>query len=291
MSSRSIDQVAVRRPLRDCGVEELANELRASSRSAGGIRFARKGEHEQKDRARQAVVDLFSWERFPDRLSLLTMPGVSWEFENALLNSREGDWWGRRRSDWTRFHCCESDRFVYHAALLTLPGIKHRTCPIKVFPQNSFAEKVVGNGFVWKYFLANTDDLLRAKSGVWSFDGAWLDYTGPLTIKRLALIARFFRESIRETLVITSLKARWNVETGQAIARSGGHSEWIRKTIPGVVLHDIEYQDGQSPMSQIAIQHTDETREASERLLPDLWSRGRPAGHAAGGARRAGGEA
>ena len=53
--------------------------------------------------------------------------------------------------------------------------------------------------------------------------------------------------------VVTALKARWNRETSDAIGRAGSHGAWMRKQLPGDVLHDIEYQDGASPMAQIAL--------------------------------------
>ena len=59
--------------------------------------------------------------------------------------------------------------------------------------------------------------------------------------------------SVRQVLVVTALKARWNRETSDAIGRAGSHGAWMRKQLPGDVLHDIEYQDGASPMAQIAL--------------------------------------
>jgi hypothetical protein len=82
---------------------------------------------------------------------------------------------------------------------------------------------------------------------------AWLDYTGPLSIERMKLIRRFWMHGRCRTLVVTSLKARWNKETSETIARNGGPLAWHRARLLGTVLHEIEYQDGASPMVQFAI--------------------------------------
>ena len=53
--------------------------------------------------------------------------------------------------------------------------------------------------------------------------------------------------------LVTALKARWNKDTSHAIERAGGHGAWVLRHLHGDVLHDIEYQDGPSPMHQIAL--------------------------------------
>ena len=91
---------------------------------------------------------------------------------------------------------------------------------------------------------------MRETTEMW--DAVWLDYTGPLTKERLKLISNFYESSVHSVLVVTALKARWNRETSDAIARCGGHSEWLCKHLQGEVLHDLEYFDT-SPMAQFAI--------------------------------------
>ncbi|WP_431276220.1 hypothetical protein ACQ858_08195 [Variovorax ureilyticus] len=258
MTSRSLHEVAKPRPLTQCGLEELAvHQITATP--SGGILFARKKERGEKDEARRYIVDLLGdVEAFPT-LSVLTLPGLDWKFENKLLGRREGNWAGEKRDGpaRTEFVCIENDRAIYHAALTKMPGMqpwKNRYCGnplISVLPGTKFAERAISNPWIDRFYFGNVDDLMRDDDRV--FDAAWLDYTGPLSIERLALIQRFYRERVRRVLVVTALRARWNRETSDAITRAGGHSPWFLRGTDAEVLHDMNYQDGPSPMAQIAI--------------------------------------
>lgn len=248
--TRSLREVSYAKPLRDCGIEELAVHQYTANPS-GGILFTRKRDHDQKDLARIAVLRLFGPDMFPKGLSILTMPGLDWKFERKLLGRREGNWFKRKGPHKTYLTCIENDRAIYHAGVLNMPGMRAaEPSAVISLPPTSYSERAVRNIWIGRYFFGNVDDLMMAQQ--LPFDAAWLDYTGPLTIKRLAVIAEFFRVNIRSTLVITSLKARWNRETADAIARKESLAAWIRESIVGNVLHEIEYQDGGSPMLQIA---------------------------------------
>ncbi len=246
-ATKSLHEVAYPRPLRECGIEELAIHQMTANPS-GGVLFARKSEHEQKDRARIEVLRCFTTKR--GKLSILTMPGLSWKFERELLRAREGRWEGKEWPKSTFIQAVESDRSIYHAAMLQMPGVAEGAL-MRVCQDTMLAERAVGNPWVQRFFFTDIDAFMT-KQFV-HFDGAWLDYTGPLSIKRLETISQFYQTRLKGTLVITSLKARWNRDTVSAIERSGGLSAWIRDSISGHVLHDIEYQDGGSPMLQIAI--------------------------------------
>lgn len=259
MSSKSLAEVANYRPLSACGIEELAaHQINATP--SPGVLFARKQEHEEKDAARLAILDLLGPDEFPKGLSVLSMPSVQWKFERKLFGRREGDWLRKKGPHRTYLTCIENDRPIYHAALMQMPGVyqlKHGNSIVQMLPATSFAERVVRNRWVGRFFFANVDDLMRDHDGEHQYDVAWLDYTGPLTIERLALIDEFFRKGVRSILVVTALKARWNRDTSDAIERAGGHSAWFLKTIPGALLHEINYQDGGSPMAQFAMRKTE----------------------------------
>lgn len=258
MSTRSLHEIAAPRPLSRCGLEELAvHQITATP--SGGVLFARKKERGEKDEARRYIVDLLGdVEAFPT-LSVLTLPGLEWKFENKLLGRREGNWAGKDRPGPTRttLTCIENDRSIYHAAIMQMPGMKHwrnaqRTNPpIKVLQAPSFAERAIANPWVDGFYFGNVDDLMRSDTRM--FDAAWLDYTGPLTCERVALIRQFFEKRVRHVLVVTALRARWTRETSDAITRAGGHSAWFLRGMRADVLHDINYQDGPSPMAQIAV--------------------------------------
>ena len=151
----------------------------------------------------------------------------------------------------TRITAIENDRFIYYSAVHQMPGLQDTKRPLTVaMAPEPWAERAYKTKFISRFHFANVDDLMAETNEAW--DAAWLDYTGPLTAERLRVIARFFERSVRKTLIVTALKARYNRETSNAVERAGGHSAWLRKYLPGEVLHDIEYFDT-SPMAQFAV--------------------------------------
>lgn len=252
MSSRSIGQVATYKPLARCDMEELAAHYRYDYTPSGGVLFARSSEREQKDAARQRIIDLFRLSEWPDHLSILTMPGADWRFERKLLGVREGNWYRRGGPSKTRLTSVENDRLIYYSAVTKMPGLHTKRPLVRSIHAPDFAERGMTTKFIGGFYFANIDDLMTVTTERW--DAAWLDYTGPLSVERIRLIKEFFEQSVRSTLVVTALKARWNKVTGEAILKAGGHSAWLRKHLPGEVLHDIEYFDT-SPMAQFAVRH------------------------------------
>ena len=257
---KTIGQVAAYKPLARCDLEELAAHQRAINPS-GGILFARKPDGDEKIKARQLVLDIFGAENWGRPLNMLTMPGLHWRFERLLLAAREPGWMKRPRSRQTHFTGVENDRAIYYSAVAQMPGVETPNRLIKPVKRDGFpfAEMAYKTRFA-SFFFANVDDFL---AHAWKppayreeqrhgWDAAWLDYTGPLTVDRLKIIARFYQAYVRDTMVVTTLKARYNKDTAASILRAGGHSEWLRKHLPGEVLHDIEYFDT-SPMAQFAV--------------------------------------
>jgi hypothetical protein len=198
---------------------------------------------------------------------VLTMPGVHWRFERQLLALRDEGWMSGGIARRTHPVGVENDRSIYFASCTQMPGVEtpnRLITPVKrgKYPFAELAYKTSHASF----FFADIDDLMQHKWRLldWErdrcghtrpgWDAAWLDYTGPLSIKRLAIIARFFRDFVRSTLIVTALKARWDKDTSKAIAKSGGHSAWLRKHLIGEVLHDFEYMDA-APMVQFAVRH------------------------------------
>lgn len=228
--------------------------LRSKGRGepSGGIAFARKASEEAKCQARDAVLYLLNPNFWPQRMTVLTMPGLKWKFEGALMKMREGQNLLKRGPLRTNIECVENERAIYHAALVRMPGMRH---PDHVFGMQlapRWAERSVSGLWINRYFFGNVDNLMADPPR--AYDVAWLDYTGPLSVDRLAIIRRFFDLHVRRLLVVTSLKARWNRETSAAIARAGGCNLWAHRGLGGGPLaHAIEYQDGASPMAQIAV--------------------------------------
>lgn len=251
MTSRSIGQVAAYKPVHLCNIEELA--AIQITRPSGGMLFARNPDREQKDAARRKILDLFTLEQWPSHLSILTMPGLDWRFERKLLGKRDGDWMRKAGPSITKFTCVENDRFIYYSAAHKMPGLNTRRALTKYLTPPSFAERTISTKFINEFHFANVDDLMvEANREHDCWDAVWLDYTGPLSLEKLKIISRFYHRSVRSTLIVTALKARWNKQTSEAILRSGGHESWLAKYLPGDVLHSIEYFDT-SPMAQFAV--------------------------------------
>lgn len=244
----SLGQVATYKPLYRCDIEELAAIQQV--RPSGGMLFARNPDRAEKDAARGRILGLFSAKKWPQPLNILTMPGLDWRFERKLLGNREGDWMHQEAPRSTRITAVENDRYIYYSAVHKMPGLRSPAALASLLKPDTFAERTVRTKYISAFHFANVDDLMAETTETW--DAAWLDYTGPLTVERLKLIARFFEYSVRDTIIITALKARYNRDTSLAIDRAGGHSEWLRRHLPGDVLHDIEYFDT-SPMAQIAV--------------------------------------
>lgn len=240
------------KPLAQCSMEELAayQRWKDGRHQVGGVAFARKEEQGGKNAARRAVLKLLTREQKPNpKLSILTMPGVDWKFETALLWQRNSYWKKTKTAKAMRFTCIENDRLIYYSALTRIP--RNERCVIRSIDRPSYAECATSQGIIDRYIFANVDDLMQDPGE--SFDVAWLDYTGPLSVDRMKIIERFWQERVRDTLVVTALKARWTKETSLVIDRHGSCLAWLRAKLPGRVLHEIEYQDGASPMVQFAI--------------------------------------
>lgn len=259
MSSLSLHQVANYKPLARCSIEELAAHQLGTDPS-GGILFARKPDGDEKINARQLVLDLFSREKWDRPLNMLTLPSLQWRFERKLLGAREPGWMKKPGPRRTHFTGVENDRAIYYSGVTQMPGVETPNRLIKPVKRGGFPFAEMGHKTRYAtFFFANVDDFLahewkpapyRDQKPGW--DAAWLDYTGPLTVERLKVIAQFYHLYVREILIVTALKARWNKITSAAILRAGGHSSWIAKHLPGETLHDIEYFDT-SPMAQFAV--------------------------------------
>jgi hypothetical protein len=251
---------AANKPLVRCNMEELAAR-QAVITPKGGILFARNVDGDEKRAARQLVVDLFTIEKWNRPLNMVVMPGVHWRFERLMLGVRQKGWMHHRSPHGTHFTAVENDRSIYHAALTQMPGVETPDRLIKPVRRERFpfAEMAFKTRFV-SFFFANVDEFMThewkqasyREAHMLGWDAAWLDYTGPLSVERLAIIVKFYERFVRSTLIVTALKARWNRETSGAIARAGGHASWLRRHLDGEVLHELEYQDT-SPMAQFAV--------------------------------------
>jgi hypothetical protein len=254
---KTIDGITERIPLNRCNMEEIAAYQR-SAEPSGGVLFARtKGEQRrEKSTARQLIIDLLKPDVWSHNLTILTMPGIEWEFERNLIGWREGKWAHRLEAPTrTNIWSIENDRAIYFAAIDKMPGRLTFNALLSVGKAPYFAVHSVKTKFVKGFYLANVDKLMEEALRDLNprhYHVVWLDYTGPLSIARLKTIAAFYERIVDQILIVTALKARWDRDTSAAVERAGGHSQWLRKHLEGTILHDIEYQDT-VPMAQFAV--------------------------------------
>lgn len=254
-AGKQINKVANYKPVSECGMEELAARQRTLKRPSGGILFARNADGEEKTAVRQKVLELFHPDKWDRPLHMLTMPSLQWRFERLLLAAREEGWLQHAMPRRTLFTGVENDRSIYFAAIAQMPGIHTPDHLIKRERKFVFAEQAVRTKYATLVF-ANVEDLMQHEWNGVEWDAAWLDYTGPLTAERMDLIASFYKRYISEILIVTALKARWDTNTSEEISNAQGYFAWLRKRLPGEVLHELEYFDT-SPMAQFAVRKTE----------------------------------
>ena len=277
---KTIDGVTARIPLHRCNMEELAAYQRSIEPSPG-VMFHRNADRQKKEAARSLILRLCGGIEWPHRLTILTMPGIDWMFERHLLGYRETKWTTDLvHAARTRIFSIENDRAIYFAAINKMPGRTTLDGTVYVKTPPYFAEHAVKTNFIQRFFLANVDNLMEEALRDIDpphYDVAWLDYTGPLSIKRLRTIAAFYQRVVNSILIITALKARWDRDTSNAVERAGGHSQWLRDHLSGEILHDLEYQDT-VPMAQFAIRkqtpmwmwaHDTNIRNPAAKLVDD----------------------
>lgn len=274
-------------PLRTMTIDELAGRTFGLRVPTPGMNYARKVDFTEKEKARHAVLQLFTKDQWYKGLSLLTMPGIHWHFERQLLLMRErrkralGD--GGKRPERTYIAAIERDEAIYRASLNWMPGAKHSLAQLPATPDNPLCVRTYA---IARYHRISFEDFVAAP---WTkpHDAAWLDFNGPITSQRLEKIVRFWRDRIRWRLVLTWMNARYDAEAIKQIGEVGGHSDDDGQTLAGSncqhsseqaearyglsvmrwieralrlnnnlsirVLHRISYRDT-SPMLQLAVE-------------------------------------
>lgn len=254
-NQHSLKGLGPQRKLRDCNIEEVAAHFGDVEKTAG-MGFVTKGAGDEKYAARDLVIDLFGPNRFPGPIRILSMPALKWKFEGALLKVREDNglrrpWHGSSGPLRTEFYCVENDRAIYYAAMMRVPGMGSPSNVLTDHGKTTYAERVMGYLWIHRYIFTDIDTIIRDKIG--TYDCVWLDYTGPITMGRLAEVKAFMADNVTSTLVLTSLKGRWNREVSRDLEYFDCYEDWICHQFEDYkVEHYVEYFDT-SPMVQIAI--------------------------------------
>ncbi len=223
-----------------------------------GVAWARlmnSANRPEKDVARQAVLNLFTKERFPT-LSILTFPASQWRFETALLTMR-GEAENKGPAN-TRIVAIERDVAIYRAACHNMPACKSRgqKSLIRTPPCPDFASACTQSAKIQNFYQCHFEDYAGYNS---SFHGAWLDFNGQLSPSRLSAIEVFWKVQLRRLdslLVVTLLNARTCDWITARIRHHGGLEQLLQACLAGSEIEDVlEYGDG-APMRQVVLRKT-----------------------------------
>lgn len=249
-------QLASRRAA-SMGMDEVADRAWNEARRDPGILFARKQQDQAcplKDEAREDVLTLFGAEAFPHRLTILTMPGVLWRFEHYLLHQR------RQAGVETCVRAVERTEATYRAALRSLP---YRQSGVRVLPSPTYATAAVSThvrkpGGVVIFERCHFEDL--AVQDERGFNGAWLDFNGPITAPRMRAIKVFWERRLRggdcQRLVVTALDGREDTEGAEQRHAYGGVAQWLASTLTdATLLHERHYAEP-AAMVQVAFERS-----------------------------------
>jgi hypothetical protein len=266
-------------PLAAMTMDELASWAACLNKATPGMNYARKTDYSEKEKARIAVLRLFTKDEWFKGLSILTMPGINWGFERMLLLMRErrkralGD--NGKRPERTYIASIERDEAIYRASMNWIPGGKESLCQL---PETDGKPLSIRTYAIARYHRISFEDFVDA-SWTLPYDAAWLDFNGPITSQRMGKIARFWHDKVRWRMVLTWMNARYDAEAikqiGEVSERSGmGQSledsqnvllgpkgvnvfGWIEGLLGRKssirVLHRISYRDT-SPMLQLAVE-------------------------------------
>lgn len=267
--------------LAEMTIHELASWAACLNKITPGMAYARKANYTEKEKARVAVLRLFSKREWFNGLSILTMPGITWGFERMLLLMREprkralGDL--GRKTKRTYITAIERDETIYRASLNWIPGGQESLCQLSATDERPLSIRTYA---INRYHKISFEDFTDAW-WVKPYDAAWLDFNGPITSQRMERIARFWREKIRWRMVLTWMDARYDAEAIRQIGEVKEHSDDGPLTDPRIVngepssgsrkgvygwiegclgfkssirvLHRIAYRDT-SPMLQLAVE-------------------------------------
>lgn len=228
-------------------MSELADEVQwrdciNHSRQTGGVLFARKDNPFEKDKARQRVLDLYTVDRWPGSLCILTMPGLYWAFEKALKHQRER----LGKTARTSIYAIERDPAIYYGAMNWIPR-KTNGLITQVSPHCIRTKKIHA------YYFTSAEAFISDEHCP-TVDAAWLDFTGYITPETMTALRKFWRYRCKTLLTITSLNCRFSSCTKEQVDKWGGMDGWLAHSLRGAVEDIYRYSDNaHSHMLQITI--------------------------------------
>lgn len=216
------------------------------SRQTGGVLFARKDNPIEKDKARQRVLDLYTVDRWPGSLCVLTMPGLYWTFEKELKNQRER----LGKSTRTSIYAVERDAAIYYGAMNWIPRKKNGLIT-QVSPHCIRTKKIHA------YYFTSAEAFISDEHCP-AVDAAWFDFTGYITIETMRALRKFWKSRCKSLMTLTSLNGRFSRGVSEQVNKWGGLEEWIKHSLRGEVVDVYRYCDNpHSHMLQITIKKSD----------------------------------
>lgn len=227
---------------------------------SSGVAYARKAHSSgmlAKNRARYRILDSVSREFFPGRMRILTMPGLEWPFEAALINQRDyalhgSEWVANLRNGSTfvgqklatEIYAVERDPAVYFGSINYIPA---KRAGLQQLSAHSISTRKIK-----LYYLSDVETFI-GDAACPEFDAAWLDFTGYMVPARLSRIRRFWREKCARQLAVTVLNARYPFHVKTEVLKHGSMEKWITNTLGGEVYDVHRYFDDYSAMLQIIL--------------------------------------
>lgn len=236
--------------------DEHATHVLRRKKESSGVAYARhmmqKRSYPHKDRARSRVLSQFSITNWPEPLSILTMPGLRWQFERQLLNIRP--------DLQTTIQCVENDPAIFRASKFFMPG-EMRTEASEGYGLSFKCSELIDG-----YHCIDVEQFIY-EAELDDYNAAWLDFTGPLTEARLRCLRRFWQRTNIRLLAVTWLDARFCGRCGEWVRnyKAKGRTstdlllDFITKKAPGfpgraaTEVDRHRYSEGFSPMAQLII--------------------------------------
>lgn len=221
-----------------------------------GVSYARKCHNTvlyAKNLARQRVLQSMNLIEWPDKLRVLTMPGLEWIFEKMLTGARDysvvGDDFivhlnGSHNRQKTEIYSVEYDAPVFFGSVKWMPAIR--------LGLTQLSPHAVSTKGVKMYYFTDVETFIGDPSCP-EVDAAWLDFTGYMTPARLSKIRRFWRERCTWQLAITVLNARYPSGVKAHVLKHGSMDKWITNSLGGEVYDVHHYFDEHSAMLQIIL--------------------------------------
>lgn len=192
--------------------------MQISSISSSGFRYSQKENREKKQKARDLVTERITLARYPNTIRVISLPGLSWEWEKQVLSIREKNWitTGIKKTD---FFCFESNPDIFELSKSYCPDIN----------QVSFFDQDVGQS---KSMLCNA-----------YIDLAWFDYSGSLNLFKFENLVEWWKDGNTKTIAITACVRSSDIKINKLIDEYLGRSNLFSIFFPGINQKYIEYTD------------------------------------------------